>query len=74
MVTFNSRAHFEDEIKKVIEPYLNKSGSAIKFDHNESNLMREALKDHLINLKINNAAPKKIQYLQQIIDKIPNGE
>ena len=43
----------------------------IVFNETDSILIKEALDDFLVNLKINSGSKKRIQEMQQIIDKLP---
>ena len=43
----------------------------ISFNETDSILIKEALDDFLVNLKINNGSKKRIQEMQQILDKLP---
>ena len=46
----------------------------VRYDFEETEFIKLALMDHLINLKLNNGKTSMIQKLQQIIDKMPEHE
>ena len=46
----------------------------VSYDFEETEIIKLALMDHLINLKLNNGKTSMIQKLQQIIDKMPERE
>jgi hypothetical protein len=46
----------------------------VSYDYEETEIIKLALMDHLLNLKINNGESSAIQKLQQIIDKMPARE
>tara|TARA_R110002167_G_scaffold208055_1_gene412117 strand:- start:250 stop:432 length:183 start_codon:yes stop_codon:yes gene_type:complete len=51
-----------------------KEKEKVIFDETDSVVIREALNDFLANLKINGGSRKRIQLMQQIIDKLPKSE
>ena len=46
----------------------------VSYDFEETEIIKIALMDYLVNLKINNGKTSRIQKLQQIIDKMPTRE
>ena len=46
----------------------------VSYDFEETEIIKLALMDHLINLKLNNGKTSMIQKLQKIIDKMPEHE
>ena len=46
----------------------------VSYDFEETEIIKLALMDHLINLKLNNGKTSMIQKLQQIIDKMPKSQ
>ena len=46
----------------------------VSYDLEETEIIKTALMDYLVNLKINNGKTSRIQKLQQIIDKMPQKE
>ena len=46
----------------------------VSYDFEETEIIKLALMDNLINLKLNNGKTSMIQKLQQIIDKMPEHE
>jgi|TARA_R100000781_G_scaffold114929_2_gene87918 hypothetical protein len=46
----------------------------VSYDFEETEIIKIALMDYLVNLKINNGKTSRIQKLQQIIDKMPERE
>ena len=62
----------KESIKQMVLDIVNKE--KIPFDKKDSEFMHECLLDYMTSLKLNNGTKKRIQRLQQILDRFPNGK
>ena len=62
----------KESIKEMVIDII--KGNKVPFDKKDSEFIYECLLDYMTGLKINNGTKKRIQRLQQLLDRFPNGE
>jgi len=62
----------KESIKEMVIDIIR--GNKVPFDKKDSEFIHKCLLDYMTNLKLNNGTKKRVQHLQQLLDRFPDGK